>query len=64
MDENQPVEKRKYIGIQFECCGTYARIYFNKAQNAYVGRCPKCLKNVKVMVDKERGTSQRFFKAE
>lgn len=55
-------EKRSFLGIFFECCNVYGRIYKNKEGTAYEGRCPKCLRRVHVRVG-EGGTSQRFFKA-
>ena len=55
-------EKRQFLGIMFECCNVYGRIYKNKEGTAYVGKCPKCLKNVMVKVGKE-GTNNRFFRA-
>lgn len=55
-------EKRHFLGIMFECCNVYGRIYKNKEGTAYVGKCPKCLKNVMVKVGKE-GTNNRFFRA-
>lgn len=55
-------EKRQFLGIMFECCNIYGRIYKNKEGTAYVGKCPKCLKNVMVKVGKE-GTNNRFFRA-
>lgn len=59
--ENQ--EKRKYLGIKFDCCGVYSRVYFNDRLKAYLGRCPKCLRQLKILVDKEKGTNHRFFVA-
>lgn len=53
---------RPYIGILFECCGVYARVYRRPSQRAYVGRCPRCLAEVRVKVGKD-GTSQRIFRA-
>lgn len=53
---------KNYLGIMFNCCGVYARIYKNKDGTAYVGRCPKCLKTVKIAIGKG-GTDQRFFHA-
>lgn len=55
-------EKRSFLGIFFECCNVYGRIYKNKEGTAYEGRCPRCLRSVYVRVG-EGGTSQRFFKA-
>lgn len=64
-DENQKnPEGRKFIGVKFDCCGAYARVYHNAQHNAYMGRCPRCLKAIKVQVDPSRATtSNRFFKA-
>lgn len=54
--------KNNYLGIMFNCCNIYARIYKNKAGNAYVGHCPKCMRALKVAIG-EGGTNQRIFNA-
>lgn len=62
-DENMSKKANlNFIGIMFNCCGVYARIYKNKEGTAYVGRCPKCMRTVRVKVG-EGGTNQRFFDA-
>jgi hypothetical protein len=53
---------RPYIGVYFECCGVYARIYRQPGQTVYFGRCPRCLRQVRVRVGPE-GTNARLFRA-
>lgn len=60
MDENSP---KSFLGIMFNCCSVYGRIYKNKEGTAYVGRCPKCMRTIKVDVG-EGGTNKRFFSAQ
>lgn len=52
-----------YLGIMFKCCNVYGRIYKNKEGTAYTGRCPRCMKILKVPVG-ENGTNRRFFNAQ
>jgi hypothetical protein len=56
-------EGKKYLGIMFNCCQVYSRIYKNKDGTAYVGRCPKCMRTITVPVG-EGGTNTRFFNAQ
>ena len=58
----EKTERRKFIGVKFNCCGIYVRIYMNKDGTAYTGRCPKCFRPVKFKVG-EGGTNHRFFEA-
>ena len=58
----KPLKDKKYIGILFECCNVYRRIYINKDGNAYEGRCPLCYGKAKVVIGPQ-GTDQRIFKA-
>lgn len=60
MADEKP-EKRKFIGVWFDCCHTYGRLYKTADGKYYVGRCPKCLKNARVRVG-EGGTNLRFFR--
>lgn len=64
MSENENTEKREanYLGIMFNCCNVYGRIYKNKDKTAYVGRCPRCMRTIKVPIG-EGGTNARFFNA-
>jgi hypothetical protein len=54
--------ERPYVGILFECCGVYARVYRRPEQPLYVGRCPKCLRTVRLRVGRE-GINARLFRA-
>jgi len=53
---------RPYIGVYFECCGVYARIYRQPKRLFYFGRCPRCFRTVKVRVG-PNGTTARIFRA-
>ena len=53
---------RKFLGIYFECCRLYARIYRNCEGTAYEGRCPRCGRSVRVSIG-AGGTPRRFFAA-
>ncbi len=52
---------RAYLGIMFECCHVYSRIYRNRLGTAYVGWCPRCAKEVVIPIDPS-GTTCRFFR--
>jgi len=53
----------KWIGVHFECCSVYARIYRNGEGTAYVGHCPRCQRRVQVSIG-PGGTSHRMFRAQ
>ncbi len=53
---------RKWIGVKFDCCGSYSRIYRNRQGTAYEGFCPKCTARIKVPIGPS-GTTQRIFRA-
>jgi hypothetical protein len=55
-------EKRRFLGVLFECCRVYARVYANAERTAYVGSCPRCGKRVQVRIGPE-GSDSRFFTA-
>ena len=53
---------RPFLGIHFDCCAVYARIYRNRDQSAYEGRCPRCMRKVRVAIGDD-GSATRFFRA-
>ena len=53
---------RRFIGIRFACCDVYTRVYVNRTETAYEGRCPKCARPVQVCIG-PGGTDCRFFTA-
>ena len=54
---------RKFLMVHFECCNTYGRMYRNRDQTQYVGRCPKCGARVTAKIG-PGGTSHRIFRAQ
>lgn len=50
----------RYLGIRFDCCKIYVRIYLNRDGTAYEGRCPRCLRPVRFIVG-AGGSDARFF---
>ena len=63
-NNQQKPTRRKFIGVWFECCHAYGRLYKSKDGTIYRGRCPKCLRSVQVRVDvnAENATNRRFFR--
>jgi hypothetical protein len=53
---------RKWVGVRFDCCGIYSRIYRDSEDTAYVGRCPRCQRQVRIAIG-PGGTSDRLFRA-
>ncbi len=62
-EQGEAPEGRPFIGVHFECCGVYARIYRAPGSAAYQGRCPKCLRSMRVRIAPS-GVDARFFRAE
>lgn len=61
LGSDPPAPERRFLGVMFECCSVYSRIYVNAAGNAYEGRCPRCCHPVRVLIG-AGGSSSRFFR--
>lgn len=53
---------RRFVGIRFACCEVYTRVYVNRTQTAYEGRCPRCARLVRLRIGPD-GTDARLFTA-
>jgi hypothetical protein len=51
-----------WLGVMFECCNVYRRIFKRKDGEAYEGHCPRCRRFLRVPIG-DGGTSQRIFRA-
>ncbi len=51
---------RRFLGLQFDFCGVYTRVYVNQDETVYEGNCPKCARPVRLEIG-PGGTSSRFF---
>ena len=54
---------RPWIGVLFECCGVYARVYREPSAERYDGRCPRCGVPVMVRVSPD-GVETSFVRAQ
>lgn len=53
---------RRFVGVRFDCCSIYTRVYVNRDGTAYEGRCPRCARSVRLAIG-PGGTDARFFTA-
>lgn len=53
--------RRPFVGIMYDCCGVYGRLYLNRTRTAFEGHCPQCYRKVTVPVG-EDGTDARFLR--
>jgi hypothetical protein len=53
---------RRFVGVHFTCCDVYTRVYVNRDETAYEGKCPKCARAVRLEIG-PGGTDARFFTA-
>ncbi len=53
--------RRDFLGILFDCCGVYARVYKSADGRHYAGRCPRCTRPIRFQVG-EGGSGRRFWR--
>jgi len=63
MKAGEGIPKRQFVGIIFDCCNVYQRIYMNKSKTSYVGYCPRCCKKVEFKIS-PYGSKDRFYKVD
>lgn len=59
--ETADAERRRFVGVEFECCSVYTRVYINAQGSAYEGNCPRCGRPVRLRIG-PGGTTERFFR--
>lgn len=52
---------KPFIGILCGNCHAYFRIYKETGKRYYVGRCPKCLRYARALINHKKGMKRRFF---
>jgi len=59
---NLPVKERnrQFVGIIFDCCRKYGRLYVNDDGTAFEGHCPRCYRKVRVPIA-EDGVAATFL---
>jgi hypothetical protein len=63
MAAGRPPKVRPFLGVLFECCNVYRRIYLHHTGKMYLGACPRCGKTVRFDVDDRKGQRARFWRA-
>lgn len=54
--------RRPFLSIWYRCCHAYGRLYRNRSETAYEGRCPACGASARVGIAPD-GSEHRFFEA-
>ena len=53
---------RRWLGIHFECCRVYSRVYREPDDTHYEGRCPRCGRSLRIGVGPD-GVNARVLRA-
>ncbi|TVQ78618.1 MAG: hypothetical protein EA369_06330 [Bradymonadales bacterium] len=62
-DAQVKTKGRPFLGIFFECCQVYQRIYREPDATRYQGHCPRCYRSIRLRVDPTEGSNCRFWRA-
>ncbi|GMW02835.1 MAG: hypothetical protein AMXMBFR84_39710 [Candidatus Hydrogenedentota bacterium] len=54
---------RPFLGVRFNCCGVYSRIYLNRTGTAFAGHCPRCAAPLTIKVG-PGGSDSKFWVVE
>ncbi|HSG99881.1 MAG TPA: hypothetical protein VLB27_07525 [candidate division Zixibacteria bacterium] len=52
--------KREFVGVHFNCCNVYSRIYLNPQRPRQYGWCPRCGARVEIVLS-PTGSDKKFF---
>ena len=58
--EDDSLANRPYLQIQFDCCRVYQRVYRDRSGRFYLGRCPKCLRQIRFRIGPGGNSARRF----
>ena len=61
MANRQQAGKRPFLGVMFDCCKVYTRLYLHRNGLLYEGRCPRCRKQVRFVVG-QGGSETRIWR--
>ncbi len=62
METVRTLLNKPFLGVHFQRCKVYGRLYKNQEGDAYEGRCPRCGHRYRVAIGSS-GTNKRFFDA-
>lgn len=58
--DNARSKGRPFLGITFECCRVYCRVYLTADKKAFAGSCPKCGAPIRIRTA-PGGSTSRFW---
>jgi hypothetical protein len=55
------MQRRRWLGVLCKRCNLYQRVYIDRSERAYRGKCIGCKREILVIIDRVRGVRARFF---